>query len=161
MREILLFLANSGERTSLLQSAPTLTLRLCGSVGEFHKSITPDTKAIICELGLGALDDATVLDTIYRYGVKLVVRGQLTYATTAEISRISKKLSDIRVSLRRTASTSEILEPCRLLEEADGGPVALMIGQLESVTQLDARKFIIAALVLGRQRVGVPEYADV
>jgi hypothetical protein len=159
MREMLLLLPYAEERKVLLRRADLgLVFRSCGSVGVVRHRLTPNVEGLVCEPGVGLLDDRKLVETIDAYGIKLIVRCTLTNSTVAELAVLSRRLTDFRISLR-TERADAIRELIPLINDPDGGPTGLLTSQVQQIVTPDAMRFVVAALVLGRHRVDVPTFA--
>jgi hypothetical protein len=164
MRKTLLLLHDSHERRALVLGRPSeVAFRSCGSVALLRTRLNPNVEAVVCEPGLGLIEEPHVLEMIDTYGIKLIMRCYLTHATAIELAALSQMLSNFRVSLRMPAANVDATRDLiTVMDEPDGGPVGLLTKRIaNSVVSIQGAglRLVVAALVLGRDRTSVQTYA--
>jgi hypothetical protein len=163
MRETLLLLPDSDERRALVRAVPSdLAFRFCRSVRVLHTCLGPNTEAIICGPNSGLAEHPKVLEMIDAYGIKLIILCFLTHSSVAGLAALCQRFQTFRVSLRRAAEGGILTkELTSMMNEPDGGPIGVMTSRLTTLVSTDGLLFVVAALVLGRDRTDVPSYAAI
>ena len=111
--------------------------------------------------GMGLLEDPTMVEAINAYAIKLIIRGRLTHSSVTEVVRLADKLPAIRLSLPFGRPEADcITQLLAVMDEPDGGPTGILASRIGNLVTADALRFILPALVLGHDRVGVPAYAE-
>jgi hypothetical protein len=161
MRETVLLIPDETDRKALIRAPHRdVVFSSCRSIESLHHFLKPSVEALVCGAGMGLLEQRNLVERIDDCAITLVFRLPLTEVAVAELVALARRLPNVRVSLRVSSAEADFAsELLTLVGEPDCGPIGLVLGRIADLLPGQAHRLLVAALILGRSRVGVKTYA--
>lgn len=158
---ILFHLVDQVDCRVLIETSPnSVQVSATSSTMSLLRELRSGADLVVYQLGTNALDDSEVAELIESLGIRLMVRLSAWDARAEEFARIITRFPETGISLQFRGERPESVRALYAAAfEPDFGPVGRMFAVIPGCIEIDARPVVLTALVLGRRRAALADFA--